>query len=297
MNKLVFAFFLVFSLGTAYAQNNNKDAVVNVILLAGQSNMAGAGNYTALDESVKVRVAKVADRVLLSNSGKTPTPLSFYLSKGHKEKYGFEEAFGPELMIGVVFAEKNPTANYLLIKTAQGGTALYGAWNPDWTAEKAEAVEAEGFKRELKLYSKFVNDIKQNLKNLESQGKKYRIIGMAWEQGENDAAKEVSALSYEANMINLIARIRTEFKVENMPFVLGQINSHYGNFPKGPETVRNAQAHVAEVLKNVTVVQTTFDKPWDDFPKHSDNVHYNEIGQYRLGMAFAEALLQMQNKK
>ncbi len=295
MKRIVIAIICVLSFGTISSQN--KESIVQVVLLAGQSNMAGAGNYSALDQSVKDRVTKVQDRVLVSNSGRKPVPLSFFLSKGHKEKYGFEEAFGPELMVGVTLAEKNPNAHYLLIKTAQGGTALYGAWNPEWTAEKAIEVEAEGFKRDLKLYSNFVNDIKENLKNLDAQGKKYKIIGMAWMQGENDAAKEVSALSYEANLVKLITGIRTEFKVNEMPFVLGQINSHYGRFPAGPETVRNAQEHITQVLKNVAVIKTTANEPYDDFPKHSDKVHYNEFGQYRLGVAFAEALLQMKNQK
>ncbi|MCG9793709.1 sialate O-acetylesterase [Flavobacterium algicola] len=296
MRIVFFTLFCLLSFGAISAQNGS-DKIVQIVLLAGQSNMAGAGNYTALGQSVKDRVAKVQDRVLVSNSGRKPMPLSFYLAKGHKERYGFEEAFGPELMVGVTLAEKNPNTHYLLIKTAQGGTALYGAWNPEWTAEKAIEVETEGFKRELKLYSNFVNDIKENLKNLEAQDKKYKIIGMAWMQGENDAAKEVSALSYEGNLVKLITGIRTEFHVNEMPFVLGQINSHYGRFPAGPETVRTAQVQITKVLKNVAVIKTTADEPYDDFPKHSDKVHYNVLGQYRLGTAFGEKLLQMQNKK
>ncbi|MGA9638789.1 sialate O-acetylesterase, partial [Flavobacterium sp.] len=97
MNRLIFTLFFIVAFGIVTAQNKNQE-VIQVILLAGQSNMAGAGNYTALDATIKQRVVQVADRVMISNSGKTPTPLSFYLSKGHKEKYGFEEAFGPELM-------------------------------------------------------------------------------------------------------------------------------------------------------------------------------------------------------
>lgn len=289
-------FFCLLNFGTVTAQIDT-DNEVQVILLAGQSNMAGAGNYTALNASVKERVANVAERVLISNSGGIPTPLSFYISKGHKEKYGFEEAFGPELMIGVTLAENNPNTDFLLIKRAQGGTALYGAWNPDWTAGKAMEVEAEGFKRNLKLYSLFLKDIKENLERIKKEGKTYKVIGMFWEQGENDAAKEVSALSYENNLVKLINGIRTELKQKDLPFVLGQINSHYGKFPEGPETVRTAQVQVTTVLNNVRVIKTTANAPYDDFPKHSDNVHYNEIGQFRLGIAFAEAWQGIGSKK
>jgi hypothetical protein len=291
-NQFVIILVFLFSFGSVIAQSAKEN--INIVILAGQSNMAGAGDFTALDTSVKERLAKVVDRVQISNSGKTPSPLSFYLSKGHKNKYGFEEAFGPELMIGIVLAEKKPKEKFLIIKTAQGGTALYGAWNPDWTVEKAAEVEAEGFKRDLKLYANFIGDVNENIKRIESQGKTYKIIGMGWMQGENDAAKEVSALSYETNLVNLINRVRSDLKVKDMPFVLGQINSHYGDFPAGPETVRSAELNITNLLKKVSVIKTKADKPFDDFPKHSDNVHYNAEGQYRLGTAFAEALLKCQ---
>ena len=291
-NQLLVILFFLFGFGNVIAQSAKEN--INIVLLAGQSNMAGAGDFVALDEAVKERLAKVADRVELSNSGKKPTPLTFYLSKGHKEKYGFEEAFGPELMIGIVLAEKFPKEKFLLIKTAQGGTALYGAWNPDWSAEKTAEVEAEGFKRDLKLYAKFISEIDENIQRIERQGNTYKIIGMAWMQGENDAAKEVAALRYEANLVNLIDRVRADVKVKDLPFVIGQINSHYGKFAAGPATVRAAQLNVCNLLKKVKTVTTTADQPYNDYPKHSDNVHYDAVGQYNLGTAFAEAIIKLQ---
>src|SRR5690606_13610631 len=114
---------------------------------------------------------------------------------------------------------------FLLIKRAQGGTSLYGAWNPEWSADKAKAVEKGELKQNIKLYEELIKQIHQNLARLKAEGKKYQIIGMAWMQGENDAAKEVSAASYEENLKKLIAGIRKEFALPKMPFVIGQINS------------------------------------------------------------------------
>lgn len=268
--------------------SESKD--VHIVLLAGQSNMQGAGNFDALDASEISRIEKVASRVSLSFNGKKAQPLSSYKNKP-SEKYDFLRRFGPEIFIGLTLAENNPNQDYLLIKRSQGGTALYGAWNPNWTAEKAKAVEKPK-KQNIQLYNMHIQDIKANLKALETQDKSYKIIGLAWMQGENDAAKEISATTYQANLKTLIKSYRDEFEVSDMPFVIGQINSRYGKFRKqGPAMVRKAMEDVANSDKNVDIIKTTTDESWSDYPKHSDNVHYNAEGQRRLGMMFGSKLI------
>ncbi|WP_081958758.1 sialate O-acetylesterase [Algibacter lectus] len=285
---LVFTLFHIHCI--SQDQSNNT---VQVVLLGGQSNMAGAGNFDELDENNIKRIEKIADRVSLSFNGKPAKPLSYFDNKP-TEKYKFLKRFGPEVFMGgLTLAEANPTKHYLLIKRSQGGTALYGAWNPDWTAEKAKAVEKEP-KQNLKLYSAHIADIKDNLKQLEKQGKSHRVIGMAWMQGENDAAREVSARTYNQNLKKLIHSYRFEFNIEEMPFIVGQINSRYGNFDGGPDMVRAAMENVANSDENVAIIKTSTDTSWSDFPKHTDNVHYNTEGQKRLGVAFANALMNLQ---
>ena len=127
--------------------------------------------------------------------------------------------------------------------------------------------------------------IGKELARLHAEGKPYRIIGMAWMQGENDAANELSARSYKANLKKLIAAYRADFNRPDMPFVAGQINSLYGDFPEGPAMVRQAFVDVAQADPRVAVIKTKPQPPWDDFPKHDDQVHYNHEGQKRLGTA------------
>jgi hypothetical protein len=265
-----------------------------VVLLSGQSNMAGAGNYETLDESIKERIKKVSNRVLVSYSiEKPPVPLSYYDNKP-SEKYNFTQRFGPELLIGLTLAEAYPNQEYLLIKESRGGTSLYGAWNPNWSEEKSKEIEKGEDKQEAKLFLKHCNNIKKNLEKLTAEGKSHQIIGMVWMQGENDAASEVSARSYKENLKTLIASYRNEFNLKHMPFIAGQINSSYGDFPEGPDMVRQAFVDVANEDKYVDVIKTSTDTSWSDYPKH-EGVHYNTEGQRRLGIAFAEALLKLQN--
>lgn len=287
--KLLILSLLIMTLGLinpVLAKEKTKQKV-QVILFGGQSNMEGAGNYNDLDSLLKERIKKIAPRVMYSNDGKAPQALSFYFSQYQKDKRGFGECFGPELLVGLTLAEMHPDQEYLFVKTSHGGTALYGAWNPEWTKEKAMAVETGEFKQGLKLYSTHLLSIKDNLKRLTDAGKNYEIVGMFWMQGENDAAHEVSARSYKVNLTKLINAYRTELEVMDMPFIMGQINSSYGKFKEGPEMVRKAMIDVSETMKNVAVIKTSMDKSWSDFPKHTDNVHYNAEGQKRLGIAFA----------
>ena len=269
--------------------------IVHVVLLAGQSNMAGAGNYDSLSYEVRGQLEKVSNRVLLSFNGKPAQPLSWYTNKP-TEKYNFTKRFGPELLIGLKLAEVYPTRNFLLIKRSHGGTALYGAWNPSWDANMAKAVEKET-KQKLKLYKQHQEDIKLALDQITKEGKQFKVIGLAWMQGENDAAKEVSATTYKENLKALVQAYRTDQNTPQMPFILGQINSRYGRFKEGPAVVRQAMLDVAKSDQFVKVVETSTDLDWSDFPKHSDNVHYNYEGQRRLGIAFAKAMIELNKEK
>lgn len=268
-------------------------APVQVILLGGQSNMSGNGNYDALSSADQTRIHKVAPRVFLSRDGEAAAPLAPLPSKYHLKNRGFLNCFGPEIFIGLTFAEHNPDQEYLLIKVSHGGTALYGAWNPTWSAATSQAVERGEQKQNLKLYSKHIHAIHEQLEELTRQGKAYEIIGMAWMQGENDAAKEISARSYEHNLKQLIKAYRTTFNLPNMPFVCGQINSRYGDFPDGPALVRQAFLDVAASDDHVAVIRTKPEPPWTDFPKHDDQVHYNTEGQQRLSTAMANSLIKL----
>lgn len=274
--------------------NISAQSKVAVILLAGQSNMAGSGNYDALSADELKRIDAVKNRVRLTTKGRENIPLSYYLAPAKTKKYKFEKFFGPELFIGLTLAEKHPDTEFLLIKTSMGGTALYGAWNPNWSAEKAKAVENTEEKQSVQLCKEHIALINKELTRLDSENKEYEIIGMAWMQGENDAAKEVSALSYKENLTALINFYRNTFTLPELPFVYGQINSTYGKFADGPQCVRNAMKEVAKTTDNCEMIPTSTDRSWNDYPKHEDNTHYNTVGQKRLGTKMGQLLIKMQ---
>ncbi|UZO82237.1 sialate O-acetylesterase [Aquimarina sp. ERC-38] len=285
----IFALLYSFTISLGNAQNEDE---VQVVLLAGQSNMVGHGNYDELSASVKDRIEKVASRVLVTDFRNRPKPLSEVDGK-QTEKYPFSKHFGPELFMGLTLAEKYPDHQFLMIKTATGGTSLHGAWNPDWSQEKANISEKGEVRKKLQLYAKHIDNSKVHLKRLLTEGKKYKIMGIGWLQGENDAGKPIAANNYKVNLQNLISSYRKEFGIADLPFIIGQINVPPRKYAEGPEQVRTAMLEVAKADKKVAIVTTKPDKPWTDYPKHPDNVHYNAEGQKKLGIAFGEKLINL----
>lgn len=263
---------------------------LQIILLAGQSNMEGAGNFEKISIEMQTKLEAIGDRIQIRNAGKGATPVRYTLSPYKFEKYGFEKSFGPEVGLAVALAERYPKQEFLFIKTTRGGTSLYGAWAPKWTDEKADEVEKPGDKRTKAYYALHMRHVEEALVELDAKSTAYNVAAVLWLQGENDAAKEISARTYEINLTSLIAQYRIDMGTPNLPFVVGQINSTYGRFKPGPDMVRTAMVTVAESDPTVGIIHTTTDRNWPKFPKHSDNVHYNTEGQLRWGAAFADRL-------
>ncbi|WP_282135265.1 sialate O-acetylesterase [Seonamhaeicola maritimus] len=289
---LIFVLF-TFSIVSCAQEQTRKG--VHIVLLAGQSNMVGAGDFDELTTLDKERIEKVSNRVLLSTNGNEAKPLSYFNNKP-SEKYNFTKRFGPEIFIGLTLAEANPNQEYLLIKRALGGTSLYGAWNPDWSAEKSNEVEIGDLKKNIKLYNLHLNDIEENVAGLKSKGKSYKFIGLTWMQGEKDTNAEVSAKSYRNNLRKLVNKYRTDLKVRELPFVIGQVNVLPRKYKPGVDLVREAQLKVGNSDLRHAIIETSTDTTWKDFPKYSDNTHYKAEGQKRLGTAFAQTLIQIDKK-
>ncbi|AWG22309.1 hypothetical protein FFWV33_12655 [Flavobacterium faecale] len=195
--------------------------------------------------------------------------------------------------MGLTLAEKNPDKQYLLIKEAVGGTTLYGAWNPNWTAQKANTAELDEKRKQMHLYKKHITSIHKCLDALKAENKKYVIIGMAWMQGETDTRKDFTALAYEENLKLLIESYRSEFNLPKMPFIIGQISCPPRQYIEGVEIVRNAMVSVAKDDPKTDIILTSMNSGFKDYPKRSDKVHYDAQGQKNLGTAFAEKLLEL----
>jgi len=186
----------------------------------------------------------------------------------------FPKEFGCELSFGRTLADAYPSAHIAIIKYTHGGTTLYNHWS------------ASGFQ-----YQTFMATVQAALAALTNSGHTYTLAGMIWQQGETDTNNASSADAYQANLADLIARVRHDFFADQpLPFIIGTIsNSQYGSTittpGTGPYKVRKAQEAVAQADPTAGIVIT------DDFEVFAvQPIHFNHNGQIALGQGHADQM-------
>jgi hypothetical protein len=167
------------------------------------------------------------------------------------------QVWGPDLMAAWTIGTNRPNEKFWIVKYAPGGTSLAGDWNPSRT--DGRYVGMQGWV-ECAL--------------AERPGAV--LGGFFWLQGESDCG---SGANYYRDLTNLIARVRGDFSVPDLPVVICQIhpgnpqdpgpdqrfwtNSNYGvvyfGGTNGNHLVRKAQLDASINLTNVMTVNA------DDF--------------------------------
>ena len=252
-----------------------------VFLFAGQSNMEGRANAAKLSEEDLQRLEKVKDRIQFHYNHQDLSPLQLTTPKPYvQRKFSLEKSFGPELFFGIELAEKYPDETFIFIKRSQGGTSLYGCWNPYWEEEKAELMNELN---KPKLFLDFVNYGKSVLSNYSPT--EYEICGMLWVQGEADSGVKkwgpLPSETYGENLRNLIKETRAVFKTSDLPVMIFQVGS--GKVVKGME-------ETAALDKQVYLIPQSKDKESPDFyEKNPPPIgHYIAKSMKRIGERFFE---------
>ena len=214
---------------------------VKVFILAGQSNMEGLGGVTTLDAlgahpthgQLLKKIKKddgsfvVRDDVFIYyQRGKEAIKSPLTVGQG-----AGKDRIGPELMFGIGMGDyfDEPV---LLIKTAWGGKDLYCDFRPPSAGKPA--YEIPGSAREVGAsYRKMVEEAHQCLDHIDAdlpkfKGRPYELCGFVWFQGWNDmcAARQIKPQvldEYAQNFAHLVQDLRAEFKVPNLPVVVGEV--------------------------------------------------------------------------
>ena len=170
---------------------------------------------------------------------------------------GSRDKIGPELGFGLSLATKLD-APILLIKTCWGGKSLHYNFRPPSAGpyelndrEKA-GNKVEQIKKNAglnyRMMNKAVHSVLQDLKKHHPDydaGVGYEIAGFVWFQGFNDQFSPAFRDNYKDNMIAFVKDMRKEYRVPNMPFVIGVMGTGVTKEAVGKNAVSVAQREAA----------------------------------------------------
>ena len=251
-------FLLIFVMSNAFSQQISKENF-HLYLLAGQSNMAGRGKVDSLSKQTH-------PRVLMLNKANEWVPAADPM---HFDKPSAGVGLG--LTLGKILAETDPNIVIGLIPCAVGGSSI-DAWKPD------------SIHRQTMTFP-WNDAIKRTNIALE----KGTLKGIFWHQGEADCSPK-KVINYEAKLVDLVKRFRTEFKQNNLPFVAGTLSEFW--------TVWNPDANAINLIINNLPNKIPFSAVANSsgLTAQTDKTHFDTESAKILGKRYAEAFLKM-NKK
>jgi hypothetical protein len=276
--------------------------VYKLYFLGGQSNMVGYG-YT---DELPIDLRREIDRVMIfegraafDDDRRGGIGVWSVLEPGHG--FGVEtdgrsvrlsDRFGPELSFGNTLAAELPDSHIALVKYALGGSGLapgigLGGWHPT----DRHGHRRNQFDHAMKTLRNALSE-----KDIDGDGVRDLLIpaGIVWMQGESDANSNFeTAAAYEDNLALLVRSLRTVLKEDRLPVVIGKITDSGmdddGSVMDYIDRVQQAQASFAASDSCAELVGVT-----DSLDYVGDPWHYDSSGFIRLGEAFADAVLRLE---
>jgi hypothetical protein len=249
--------------GDGKSKTVTADTGCLLFLLAGQSNMVGRGEYGELPPGEQGLPGNVQLHAIALDT----------------RLQAVEGRFGPEQGLAGVLGPAYPGRELVLVKYAVDASSLLD-WAPDWDRQAAAISGNSQFGPLYTGLLAFVDEVGA------TAGLDCRPAAVFWMQGERDARIPEAGARYEENLVELIARLRADLGVLDLPFFVGQIDPRAGNY-SARDQVREAQAAVAKRVAGVWLVST------EGLSKLPDGLHYDTAGQIELGQRFARAYLEV----
>lgn len=228
---------------------------MNIVLLAGQSNMAGRGQIRIPDDTVTyINVVSLnKDSVWV----RAKNPLHWDKAEAG---VGMGIAFAHELS-----ALLKTTDTIALVPCAAGGTTVDNWLGNDYFA----------FTGKFNLYTNMINRAKRAAKS-------GPIIGMIWHQGESDATAGLYS-TYQGKLEKLFIKIRTDLNLPEMPIVAGELGRYLARNNSYPrwEAINTSINNLKTVLQHYAVANST------GLASNPDNTHFSTASQNSFGILYA----------
>jgi hypothetical protein len=226
----------------------------DIVLLVGQSNMAGRGAVAAED--------------------RTPAPHVFMLDKTGTwvpavDPMHFDKPIagvGPGRTFGIELAERTGH-DVGLVPAAVGGSSIT-SWVPAGFDSATRTRPYDDALRRARLAMQ-----------------RGRLVAILWHQGESDANARL-APDYSKRLHELIGRFRSELDASDVPFIIGQLGQ-FRRWTPYDSTVDAAHREAARTIPHVAFVSS------DSLQHKGDSLHFDAQSARALGRRYARAYLGM----
>ena len=282
---------------------------VRVFILAGQSNMEGAGVVSGgakprndgkgtLDFLVKKSEVRKNYQHLVDSGGSwivRDDVWIWYLGKKGNLTVGYgskSDRIGPEFQFGNVIgnAIDEPV---LLIKVAWGGKSLAKDFRPPSSGGEVGSYYLEM----LKHIESVLNNLSSDFPELANR--KCVLSGFGWHQGWNDGCSKDQTAEYEANLVHFIKDVRHDLNALELPFVIA--NSGFAGWNQKVDRrlgIMKAQANAAkrpEFSGNVKCIETRDFYRGEDVSPSRQRYHWNGNAETYclIGESMATAMIQL----
>lgn len=242
----------------------------NLILLAGQSNMAGRGFLT--DEDITEIPGLTAirrdfqwipavdpfnfDRLNMLGLSESADPYEVRgLTLCGKQRCGV----GPGRTFGRLFLEHYPDEEVGLIPVAIGGTPI-AAWLPGGKDPWSDAHP----------YNDAIILAREAMKS-------GRIVAILWHQGESDT--NICTENYKDKLKTIIANFRKDLELKDVPFILGGL----GSFLDPEWHAERYDQFIREVAQETELCGFA---SADGLTDRGDQLHFDTPSQYELGRRY-----------
>ena len=235
----------------------------HIFLLMGQSNMAGGlkprdEGYLLDEDKIPVpHILMIPMHKHLSMPVWKPAAHPLHLRGGRGG------AFGLGLPFAKRYLEKNPGVTIGLIPMARGGHSI-GRLN------KGTGLYEEGMVKAR--FAAHYGTIK----------------GVLWHQGESDRGPQGS-FAYEGKLHTLVADLRRDLDVKDLPFIAGDLGEFSLPVPEGVARVRAALRSLPEKVPHTGFVESKG-------LKQSSRAHFDRAGYIELGHRYCDELLRVMDE-
>jgi len=273
---------------------------VTVYILAGQSNAVGYNNireYHGDTSMLQSQLKEISGTLFWPGTNALPgtagqwTGLRPGLSAIASDESYRNGCFGPEIGFALKLRELDPEGKIAIIKFAEGATGIarssdYHDYIPalkGFDDQGNNWAPPEAGKPTGKLYTGLLENIRLALSGLEARNIPYRIGGFIWMQGEHEAGiSPTMAGNYGKILSTFIRSVRKDLSINDLPFLIGEINSHTWAFG---DLARDRQAAVCFGDSRSVLVKTV------DLPRKGvgNLAHFDADGMLELGERFGTA--------